>query len=76
MAVNKGKKIIEKLKQSSTTLLLTEGKGDDIEEDDGEDVEKSEEEELVKNKDKVIIKRLKLGEEVEDVIFKKPPPTF
>ena len=31
--VNKGKKRIEKLRQASSTLLLTKGKGDDVKED-------------------------------------------
>lgn len=35
--VNKGRKRIAKLKQASSTLLLIEGKGDDIEEDEAED---------------------------------------
>lgn len=88
--INKGKKRIAKLKQTSSTLFLTEGKGDDIEEDDVEDEEKLEEV-PVKKKGKVIItkpaktftavfkrraSRKKLGKEVGDVIFKWRSPTF
>ena len=36
-AIKRGKKRIEKLRQASSTLLLTKGKGDDVEEDDGKD---------------------------------------
>ena len=53
-AVSKGKKRIAKLKTSST-LLLTEGKGEDIEEGEAKYEEKSEEEESLKKKGKVII---------------------
>ena len=82
--VNKGKKRIEKLKTSST-LLLTKGKGDDIEEDEVEDEEKLEEDEPLKKKGNVIITkpikistivltrratRKKLDKEGGDVIFK------
>ena len=49
--VNKGKKRIAKLK-TSTTLLLTKGKGEDEEE---KDEEKLEDEEQLKKKGKVII---------------------
>ena len=42
--VNKGRKRIKKLmkstKQASSTLMLPEGKGDDVEDDDEEDEEK------------------------------------
>ena len=55
--VNKGKKRIAKLKTSST-LLLTKGKGDDIEEDEVKDEEKSKEEEPIKKKGKVIMTKL------------------
>ena len=85
--VNKGKKRIANLKQTSSTLLLTKGKGDDF----GKMMQKAKE--PVNQKGKVIItkptkastamftrrtsrKTLKMGEEAEDIIFKKPPPTF
>ena len=85
--VNKGKKRIAKLKNSST-LLLTKGKGED---EEVEDEEKSEEEEPLKKKGKVIItkpsntsivvftrkaSRKKEDNEGGDIIFRKPPPTF
>lgn len=35
--INKGKKRIEELRQGSSTLMLTEGKRDDVEEDDTKD---------------------------------------
>ena len=38
-AISKRKKRIEKLRQVSSTLLLTKGKGDDVEGDDVEDEE-------------------------------------
>ena len=47
-AINKGKKWIEKMRQTSSTLILIEGKGDDVIEDDVQDEEdetKSKEEE-------------------------------
>jgi hypothetical protein len=86
-AINKGKKRIAKLKTSST-LLLTEGKGEDEELED-EDVEY--EEEPLRKKGKVITSkppkpstavftrrssRKKADKERGDIIFKKPPPTF
>ena len=52
--VNKGKKRIAKLRQASSTLLLTKGKGDDVEEDEVEEA-KFEEEEPIRNTCKVII---------------------
>ena len=85
--VNKGKRRIEKLK-SSTLLLLTEGKGEDVEE--AKDVEEYEKEEPLKKKGKVIItkpaepstavfirrSRKKVEKEGGDIIFNRPPPTF
>ena len=59
-AICKGKKRIAKMRQESSTLLLIEGKGDNVEEDEIEDeIEemKSEEEEPIKKKGKVIITR-------------------
>ena len=87
-AVNKGKRRITKLKKS-TPLMLTEGKGEDIEETkDEEELEK--EEETLRKKGKVIItkppkpstavftrrSRKKAGKECNDVIFNRPPVTF
>ena len=87
--VNKGKRRIEKLRTTRTPLMLTEGKGEDVEEsEDEEELEK--EEEPVRKKGKVIITkppkpsiavftrrfRKKAGKEGSDVIFNRPPPTF
>ena len=84
--INKDNKRISKLKTSST-LLLTKGKGEDGE---AEDEEKLEEEEPLKKKGKVIItkpnnpstivftrrsSRKKSDKEGGDIIFKNPPPT-
>ena len=88
-AVNKGKKRISKM-QNKTPLLLTKGKGEDVKDDEEiEQQESEEEEEPLKEKGKVTITkpakivvlsrrsyRKKNNKEGEDVIFKKPPPTF
>ena len=80
--VNKGKRRIEKLKTSSTPVMLIEGKREDVEEP-GEDEELEKEEEITKNKGKVIItkppnpstivftkrSRKKVDKEGSDVIF-------
>ena len=82
-AINKGKKRISKLKTSST-LLLTKGKGE------VGDAEDEEEKEPLKKKGKVIItkpskpsttiftkrSRKKADKEGGDIIFRKPPPMF
>ena len=79
--VNKGKRRIAKLK-TSAPLMLTERKGDDVEEAEDEE-ESKKEEELVKKKGKVIItkppkpsktvftrrSRKKANKEGSDVIF-------
>ena len=84
------------MRQISSTLLLTEGKVDDVIEeyaDDEIDEKKSKEEEAIKKKGKVIItkpaksstivfirrtsrNKLKLSEQVQDIVFKWPQPTF
>ena len=72
--------------QSSTPLMLTEGKGEDIVEEEEEKDESEEEKVPVKKKGKATISkepktivftrrtRGKAGK--GDVVFKKPPPTF
>lgn len=59
-AINNGKKRIENLRQASSTLLLTKGKGDDVEDDVEDEVDETkleEEEEPIRKKGKVIITR-------------------
>ena len=72
----------------SSTLLLIEGKGDDIEDDEVQDEDKLEEVELLKKKGKVIITKptkpstivftrtTSRKKQDGDVMFKKPPTSF
>ena len=84
--VNKGKRRIKKMKLSAT-LLLTEGKDEDVEK--VEDEEEFEKEETLKKKGKVIITKptkpstiiftrrsRKKAKKGGDIIFNRPPPTF
>ena len=88
--VVKGKKRIAKLKQASSILLLTDNVEDDNEESKFEEEESIRNKGKViitkPTKSSTIVftrrapksrKKLKLGEEdVEQIIFKKPPPTL
>lgn len=87
--INKGKRRIEKLK-SSIPPLLTEGKGEDVEDVEDEEECKKEEETLKKNGKVIITKppksstvvftrrysRKKVDKEGGDIIFNKPLLTF
>ena len=87
--VNRGKKRLEKL-QTSTPLMLTKGKGEEIGEEGKNEEESKEEEVPQKKKGKVTITKppkqstivftrrtkKKASGESSIVIFKRPPPTF
>jgi hypothetical protein len=85
-AINKGKRKIEKLKNKSGPLMLTEGKGED--EEEYKEKESKKEAELVKKKGRVIItkpqvqqtavftRRTRKGKKESEVVLNKSPLTF
>ena len=84
-AISKGNRKIEKLKTDTGPLMLTEGKGEDVEGEESEKEEEIEKEaEPKKKKGNVIItkpqaiftRRTRKGKQESEVVFSKSPPTF